>query len=118
MPNFFFTCPNCQNEIKAQTEWIGQTAECPFCLKSCVVPEKLSLQKKETAVPQTEYQVLLLDIEHPQAMAEKLNAQAKKGWQVVSQSTIFLSETSPGILGLGNGERQEGILYTLKREKL
>lgn len=38
MANFFFQCPNCQNEIKADSSWVGKEAECPFCLKNCVVP--------------------------------------------------------------------------------
>ena len=50
-------------------------------------------------------------------MSKKLSAQAAEGWHVVSQSTVFLSETSGGLLGIAGRTRQEGILYTLEREK-
>ena len=112
MANFFFKCPNCQNEIKADSSWTGQEAECPFCLKNCVVPAE---RKAFSALK--EYKTIMLEVDDTENMSEKLNAQAAEGWRVVSQSTVFLSETSGGLMGLSGGTRQEGIFYTLEREK-
>ena len=59
----------------------------------------------------------MLEVDDTEKMSKKLSAQAAEGWHVVSQSTVFLSETSGGLLGIAGGTRQEGILYTLEREK-
>ena len=37
MSEFFFECPGCKQEIKGDTEWIGQSAECPYCLAQIVI---------------------------------------------------------------------------------
>jgi hypothetical protein len=112
MANFFFQCPNCQNEIKADSSWVGQEAECPFCLKNCVVPaERKALSASK------EYKVIMLEVDDTEKLSKKLSAQAAEGWHDVSQSTVFLSEASGGLMGFSGGTRQEGILYTLEREK-
>lgn len=38
MSEFFFQCPFCQQEIKADAEWIGKAAECPHCKTMIKVP--------------------------------------------------------------------------------
>lgn len=48
MSEFFFKCPFCQKEIKAEDEWIGRSAECPVCKKEIVI------KQKEAFIPQDE----------------------------------------------------------------
>lgn len=38
MSKFFFKCSNCQREVKADTEWIGRSAECPYCTTRATIP--------------------------------------------------------------------------------
>lgn len=112
MENFFFNCPFCHNEIKAKTSWRGKTAECPFCKSSCVVPLEKTVDSSSSAVDE-KYKVVIIEVGNTGKMSEELNKYVADGWQVVSQSTVFLSETSGGLMGLSGGTRQEGILYTL-----
>ena len=111
MEDFFFNCPFCHNQIKAKTSWRGKTAECPFCKSNCVVPLEESAPSPDSA--EIEYKVVILEVGNTDKMSMELNKYAADGWQVVSQSTVFLSETSAGLMGLAGGTRQEGILYTL-----
>lgn len=115
MEDFFFNCPFCHNQIKAKTSWRGKTAECPFCKSNCVVPLEESASSPDSA--EIEYKVVILEVGNTDKMSMELNKYAADGWQVVSQSTVFLSETSAGLMGLAGGTRQEGILYTLCRKK-
>ena len=115
MADFFFNCPFCHNEIKAKTSWRGKTAECPFCKSNCVVPLEESVSSPVAA--EREYKVIILEVGSAYNMSRELNKYAAGGWCVVSQSTVFLSETSGGLMGFAGGTRQEGILYTLCREK-
>lgn len=118
MEDFFFICPFCQQEIKAKTSWRGQTAECPFCKESCVVPDKTEPSVPSSGrFPEREYKVVILEVAAAPEMTRQLNLYVREGWRVISQSTIFISETSAGLMGLGGGTKQEGILYTLEREK-
>lgn len=48
MAIFYFPCPFCQKEIKAEKEWIGQSAECPYCKKQVVI------KQKQAFIPQNE----------------------------------------------------------------
>ena len=115
MEDFFFNCPFCHNQIKAKMSWRGKTAECPFCKSNCVVPLEESAPSPDSA--EIEYKVVILEVGNTDKMSMELNKYAADGWQVVSQSTVFLSETSAGLMGLAGGTRQEGILYTLCRKK-
>ena len=112
MEDFFFDCPFCHNSIKAKTSWRGKTAECPFCKADCVVPLETAVSPSD----EEQYKVVVIEVASSGAMSQELNRYARDGWRVVSQSTIFMSETS-GLMGLSGGTRQEGILYTLMREK-
>ena len=116
MEDFFFNCPFCHNQIKAKTSWRGKTAECPFCKSNCVVPLENSAVPPVSAA-EGKYKVVILEVGNTDKMSMELNKYASDGWQVVSQSTVFLSETSAGLMGLAGGTRQEGILYTLCRKK-
>jgi DNA-directed RNA polymerase subunit RPC12/RpoP len=49
--SFFFACPGCGKEIKAEEEWIGQAAECPFCLATVVVSKPATTAKKAEKKP-------------------------------------------------------------------
>lgn len=115
MEDFFFNCPVCHNEIKAKTSWRGKTAECPFCKSNCVVPLENSAVPPVSTSAEMEYKAVILEIKSTGEMSRELNKYASEGWHVVSQSTVFLSETS-GLMGLSGGTRQEGILYTLCRK--
>ena len=115
MEDFFFNCPFCHNEIKAKTSWRGKTAECPFCKSNCIVPLENSAVLPVSTSAEMEYKAVILEIKSTGEMSRELNKYASEGWHVVSQSTVFLSETS-GLMGLSGGTRQEGILYTLCRK--
>ena len=117
MEDFFFNCPVCHNEIKAKTSWRGKTAECPFCKSNSVVPLENSVVPPVSSSDEMEYKVVILEVKSTGDMSSELNKYASDSWHVVSQSTVFLSETSNGLPGLSGGIRQEGILYTLCRKK-
>lgn len=52
MSEFFFQCPSCKKEIKADTEWIGQTAECPLCLSMIIVKKTPPTLEKIKSSPE------------------------------------------------------------------
>lgn len=37
--SFKFNCPNCTQKLEAESEWIGQTIQCPQCAKQIVIPD-------------------------------------------------------------------------------
>lgn len=43
MPEISFNCPECQKEIKCDSSYVGQKAECPHCLKGIVIPLEESI---------------------------------------------------------------------------
>jgi hypothetical protein len=51
MAEFYFNCPFCKKQIKAETEWIGRSAECPFCLDTLVIKEPQPILKKAEPIP-------------------------------------------------------------------
>ena len=75
---------------------------------------RLNQQKKQERC-KTEYRFIVLKFEDVETTLNRL--WRNEGWQVVAQSTVFLSETSASLGGIGGGTKTEGIAYTLKREK-
>ena len=65
----------------------------------------------------TEYRFLVLELgrnQHGGAIERELNRLYRdQGWEVVSQSTVFLSEDHRDMRDV---KRKEGIAFTLKRE--
>lgn len=51
MATFYFNCPFCKKEIKADTEWIGQSAECPYCSNMLVINKPQNTSKKTQLLP-------------------------------------------------------------------
>ena len=51
MAEFYFNCPFCKKEIKADTEWIGQSAECPHCSNTLVINKPQNTSKKTQLLP-------------------------------------------------------------------
>lgn len=49
MAIFYFPCPFCQKEVKADTDWIGESCDCPYCDYSFLIPEVPGTEKKRTA---------------------------------------------------------------------
>lgn len=45
MPKFIFTCPHCTQKMEAESEWIGQQAECPCCNKDITITEQKKVIK-------------------------------------------------------------------------
>jgi len=76
---------------------------------------KLKQLKEKQERSRTEYRFIVLKFEDVETTLNHL--WHNEGWQVVAQSTVFLSETSASWGGLGGGTKTEGIAYTLKREK-
>ena len=46
MSKFYFQCPRCKKEIKADTEWIGRSAECPYCNVPVTIPHQQAVPCK------------------------------------------------------------------------
>lgn len=122
--NTIILCPNCNGEVCFFENDILEFSEAEKRKKEANEREayvarqreigRLNQQKKQERA-KTEYRFVVLAIED---VEKKLNnLWINEGWQVVSQSTVFLSELSAGLGGISAGARTEGIAYTLKREK-
>lgn len=48
MAIFYFPCPFCQKEVKADTDWIGESCDCPYCDYSFLIPPMPGMEKKKT----------------------------------------------------------------------
>ena len=61
----------------------------------------------------TEYRFLILELKRGDIERELNRLYRDQGWEVVSQSTVFLSEDHHDMRDV---TRKEGIAFTLKRE--
>ena len=119
MTDHVANCPFCNTPVKITQELLNQVLCCPNCREEiCFSEEDFAEEEKRQAQLERlkiEYRFIILKLNE---VEETLNyLWQDEGWQVVSQSTVFLSESSGGIGGLSAGTRTEGIAYTLKREK-
>lgn len=105
---YWQSCPHCNEFVKIEQYLDGYEVSCPKCKQDFIAQN----QNKNQCQVEYKFQIFEFD-EIPQG----LSALAADGWEVVSQSTIFLSEGSAGLLGISGGTRTEGIGYTLKRFK-
>lgn len=91
------------------------TAICRFCKSSipveaikCAHCGEFILEKRKI------YKCLVLKFNDAE---EFLNTLSFDGWEVVSHSTVFLSESSIGIWGASGSTREEGIAVILSKEE-
>ena len=145
MSNQTAFCPLCNSAVEFSSDLLDKIIVCSNCKEEIVFSENdiidfLEVVRKEEELKreaarkeeelkreairqrkreeraQTEYCFIILEFSD---IGKTLNnLWLNEGWQVVSQSTVFLSESSAGFGGLSNGSRTEGIAYTLKREKI
>ena len=117
-------CPVCQEEICLSKNDIIDFSEAKrreekFQQENVEIEKRELLKLKQLKEKQkrsrTEYRFIVLKFEDVETTLNHL--WHNEGWQVVAQSTVFLSETSASLGGLGGGTKTEGIAYTLKREK-
>ena len=120
MTDYVADCPFCKKPVKVPKHLVALTAICPHCSKEICFSEKELIENKENLIREermkTEYSFIILKFDEVETSLNHL--WQEEGWQVVSQSTVFLSETSAGMFGCSGSTRTEGIAYTLKREKI
>ena len=118
-------CPFCNVPVEISKESLNQIVICPNCKEEiCFSEEDLVdaerartvLEKAKIAAERArvEYRFLILELDNVEYTLNRL--WRDEGWQVVSQSTVFLSESSLGVGGFSGSTRKEGIAFTLKRE--
>ena len=122
-------CPNCNEEVCFSDDDLFDidSLEKTRHLAEIQLAEAQQAEAKRAAAAkrlaeiqyqrsQTEYRFIILEFDKIENTLNYL--WQHEGWQVVSQSTVFLSENSVGIGGFAGSTRKEGIAYTLKREKI
>ena len=118
MANHVVNCPFCEAPLEISEESINQIFLCPKCKEEiCFFEEDLvNAEKTQRLAERTkiEYRFLILELDNIESTLNRL--WRNEGWEVVSQSTVFLSENSLGVGGFSGGTRKEGIAFTLKRE--
>lgn len=126
MSDRYAICPFCNTPVEISNEFINQIVVCPHCKEEiCFSEEELvdaerakiiaEKAKIEAERSKTEYRFLILELDKIEYTLNRL--WREDGWQVVSQSTVLLSESSLGVGGFSAGTKKEGIAFTLKREK-
>ncbi len=134
MSNYTAFCPLCNSAVEFSSDLLDKIIVCSNCKEEIVFSENYIIdflevarkeeelkreairQRKREERAQTEYCFIILKFNDIDKTLN--NLWLNEGWQVVSQSTVFLSESSSGFGGLSSGSRTEGIAYTLKREKI
>ena len=105
------TCPHCSKDFFISEEHLDNIFVCPHC------NEELCFSKDgfETK-PQrkSSFKFIIAQFDEVEEILNMLYRQ--EGWYVVSQSTVFLSETSGGIGGFGAGTREEGLALILRKD--
>jgi DNA-directed RNA polymerase subunit M/transcription elongation factor TFIIS len=48
MPDFEFSCPNCNQVLEAPDDMAGEVVECPGCQQQMTVPQPPALESPET----------------------------------------------------------------------
>lgn len=89
MAEFYFNCPFCKKDIKADTEWIGQSAECPFCLDTLVIPEPQNTSKKTQLLPKLSVADTGKKDEQPEPETQKNGRKAEDIKEQISKKTII-----------------------------
>ena len=102
---------NCREEICFSEEDFAEEEKRLAAIRREKIKKQAQLERIKT-----EYCFIILKFADVEETLNRL--WQDEGWQVVSQSTVFLSESSGGIGGFSAGTRTEGIAYTLKREKI
>ena len=138
-------CPLCNSAIEFSIDLLDTIILCPCCKEEICFSEKDIIEFSEAVKKRIEAKKIEEEVKQKQAqqrIAERKKQERFKqeyrfiilkfeeientlnhllhneGWQVVSQSTVFLSETSAGFGSLERGTKTEGIAYTLKKEKI
>ena len=118
-------CPFCNVTVEISKESLNQIVICPNCKEEVcfseedlvdaerarIVSEKAKIDAERARI---EYRFLILEFDNIEYTLNRL--WRDEGWQVISQSTVFLSESNLGVGGFSGGTRKEGIAFTLKRE--
>ena len=128
------TCPHCSKAFSISEENFDRICVCPHCHK------EIDFTKDDIASEETD---TLREDENLQLFKNKIvsNIQSRRktrfkfliakfnevertinylyhteGWYVVSQSTVFLKESSGSIGGFGTGTREEGLALILRKD--
>ena len=103
------TCPHCSKELFISEEHFDNVCVCPRCNKEMIFTMddiKTESQRKSS------FKFVVAKFDEVEELINTLYKQ--EGWYVVSQSTVFLSET-PGIF-TSTSTREEGLALILRKD--
>ena len=99
-------CPHCEKFYEVEEELAEEIVKCPGC------KEEFFVEKYVEPEPRRIYKFLILKFED---VEDTINQFATDDWEVISHSTVFLSENSGGLWGVSAGTREEGLSIILSK---
>lgn len=127
------TCPHCSKVLSISEENFDNICVCPYCHKEIDFTQddiafdetlreeenRLLLNENKKVLgmqsrKKSRFKFVIAKFDEVEGLINMLYQ--KEGWYVISQSTVFLSETSGGIGGFGAGTREEGIAMILRKD--
>ena len=99
------TCPHCSKELFISEEHFDNICVCPHCNKEMIFTmDDIKPQRKSS------FKFVVAKFDEVEELINTLYKQ--EGWYVVSQSTVFISDT-PGIF---TNTREEGLALILRKD--
>lgn len=110
-------CPICQMPLTLSNEHLDKKCQCPHCHEEiCFSQGDLMRSGMRQARRRIDAEFKFIVVKFNEAEQVINSLYCSEGWYVISQSTIFLGETSAGWGGLGAATREEGLALILRRD--
>ena len=105
------TCPHCSKSLFISEEHFDNICVCPHCNEElCFTKDDIETEPQR----KSRFKFVIAKFDDVERIVNTLYKE--EGWYVVSQSTVFLSETSGGIGGFGAGTREEGLALIFRKD--
>ena len=105
------TCPHCSKTLFIPEENLYTSCVCPHCNEEiCFTRDDAEAESRR----KSKFKFVIAKFDDVERIVNTLYKE--EGWYVVSQSTVFLSETSGGIGGFGAGTREEGLALIFRKD--
>ncbi len=120
-------CPHCHEEVCFNMEDIELEKKMQMDLEKKIQEENNRIREKNIRIQEenkrrlkmqsrrkTSFKFIIAKFNDVERIVNMLYWE--EGWYVISQSTVFLSESSGSIGGFGSGRREEGLALILRKD--
>ena len=105
------TCPHCSKDFFISEEHFDNVFVCPHCNEElCFTRDDIETVTQR----KSKFNFLIVKFDDVERIVNSLYRE--EGWYVISQSTVFLSESSGSIAGFGAGTREEGLALIFRKD--